>query len=145
MERLANNLIKFLVRHTNVHCDTFTAMLWKFSESETIAYAKKITEARVKCGHFTEEAYRDWYYENEYERDKARWEAMINKELKDEKVSYQAHFFLSLPIRGRLGDGSPEPKIIPQILAKSQDQNALFCVKIFSSRNVTFFHADSNF
>ena len=88
MERLANNLIKFLVRHTNVHCDTFTAMLWKFSESETIAYAKKITEARVKCGHFTEEAYRDWYYKNEYERDKARWEAMINKELKDEKVSY---------------------------------------------------------
>ena len=57
----------------------------------------------------------------------------------EEKVSYQAHFFLSLPIRGRLGDGSPEPKIIPQILAKSQDQNALFCVKIFSSRNVTFF------
>ena len=48
-------------------------------------------------------------------------------------------FFLSLPIRGRLGDGSPEPKIILQILAKSQDQNALFCVKIFSSRNVTFF------
>ena len=63
----------------------------------------------------------------------------------EEKVSYQAHFFLSLPIRERLGDGSPEPKIIPQILAKSQDQNALFCVKIFSSRNVIFFHAGSNF
>ena len=79
MERLSNNLIKFLVRHTNVHCDTLASMLWKFSESETIAYAKKITEARVKCGHFTEEAYRDWYYENEYERDKARWEAMIKE------------------------------------------------------------------
>ena len=33
MERLSNNLIKFLVRHTNVHCDTLASMLWKFSES----------------------------------------------------------------------------------------------------------------
>ena len=66
MERLANNLIKFLVRHTDVHCATLTTMLWKFSESETITYAKKITKARVECGHFTEEAYRDWCYKNEY-------------------------------------------------------------------------------
>ena len=76
MERLANNLIKFLVRHTNVHCDTFASMLWKFSESETNANAKKITEARVKCGNFTEEAYREKKKKNESPRAMTRSEAM---------------------------------------------------------------------